>query len=106
MSTPYGKYTTGRCFLLRFGVYFIMLCFRRLYIIGIISNAAISNAASHRIGVLSSPVFGDVVVFVAAPDDTPRALFQIGGSPRTIKVVRGDKVRLDVGARAHLLGAA
>jgi hypothetical protein len=48
----------------------------------------------------------DLGVLVALAEDAAVALFDVGGSPRSVEVVHGDGAGLDVGADAHGLGGA
>jgi len=48
----------------------------------------------------------DLGVVVALAQDAAFALGDVGGAPGAVEVVQGDGAELDVGADAHLLGAA
>ena len=45
----------------------------------------------------------NVAVFIALSDDSSRTLLQIRRSPRTINIVQGNQLVLDICACAHLL---
>ena len=45
-------------------------------------------------------------IHVALPHNTAQPLSKVGRTPRTIQIMEGNKPILDIGACAHLLGAA
>ena len=45
-------------------------------------------------------------ILIALPDDSSQSLCKVGRTPRTVQIMEGNEPILDIGACAHLLGAA